>query len=98
MHSSVADLISSIVDFNAWADFIPDPSSGLGECGGVPPPVQCTELASGLVTAIDLIESFFSGRNAFAFLSSTTGSNAIFSATILSFSVFHGSGESLILE
>ena len=50
------------------------------------------------MTAIDLIESFLSGRKEFEFFSRTTDSSASFCETDLSLSVFHGSGESLIVE
>ncbi len=44
-----------------------------------------------------LDRSFLSGRNEFEFFSSTTDSSASFCETALSLSVFHGSGESLIV-
>src|SRR5437763_10414820 len=99
MHGSVADLIDSIVYPDARTDFIPDSlerRNRMRRRAAIPS--QCTESASGPITAMDLIESFFSGKNASAFFSSTTDSRGIFSEMALSFSVFHGSGESLIFE
>src|SRR5487761_1378046 len=74
------------------------PFSGVTAYGGVPPyQSQWITFASGPITAMDLMAFLSSGRKFFSFFSSTTDSSAILRETSRSLSVFHGSGESLML-